>query len=366
MRRTLLIAFLILLTAGVMAMGAPLDDLKRAATSADKKAAASGTELQAIVKSFTQHLATLGEITRQLEQQRDRQKQAGPIIARALEAVNADLAAAKTEATATERALRDAEAAASKARADLGPKRAAVERAASAERKAFEASEDYRSASAKVEAADAALARERARLDATLKSDATIVPLLAAVSKAEADLNAARAKSPADDAAIAEASARWIDAKNNLGSAQATAYAADAAFASAQKASTAAANARTALSDAFDRSILTQPGVGEAQLALRDANNAVKLADAAVEAARDDVARAGRWLISRRASADAIAQIAHDADEGIALAALNVKRAQEAARAISQDLSEAATHVLSIRDDTKSVLDAANAVGKTK
>jgi hypothetical protein len=365
MRRSLFTALLILLAAGVMAMGAtPLDDAKKSVATADKEVVANAATLQAIGKSLAQHLAVLADVARQLDAIRDRQQRAAPIIAKALDAVNANVAIAQAEAAAAQRALRDAEAALAAAQGEVAPKRAAIERAASTERKDFESSDPFKDASAKVTAADAAIAKERARLDESMKGSASLALLLTAASKAEADLAAARTRSPADDAAVAEASARWIEAKNALIAAQSEVYAADANFVAAQKSAAAAAAARMALSDAFDRSILTQPGVAEAQLAFRDAQNAVKVAEADVDAAREAVGRAGRWLISQRSNADVIGRIAQDADDALIAAQADLKRAQLAVRGIAQDLTAAAASVLGVRDDLKTATDAINAASK--
>lgn len=364
MRRSFIIALLILLAAGVMASGAtPLDDAKKSVAAADKKVVTNAATLQALAKSLAQHFTDLADIARQLDTIRDRQRQTAPIIAKVLDAMNADLATARTEAAAAEHALRDAEAALAAAKADVAPKRAAIERAASTERKTFEGSEEFRQASAKVEAANAAVAKEQARVDESLKGDAALAPLLNAQAKADTDLVAARSKSPPDDAALAEASAKAIDAHNAVAKAQADAYAADPMLMAARKAAATAAAARSALSDTFDKSILGQPGVAEAQLALRDAQSAVKLCEANVAAARDAVERAGRWLIVQRTNADSIGRIAREADQGLADAQADLKRAQDNVRGIGQDLAAAAAGVLGIRDDLKAAADAIKAAG---
>lgn len=347
-----------------VALAAPLDDAKKSIAAADKGVVASGTSLQAIVKSLSQHVATLGDVVRQLDAARERQRQTAPLIAKALEAVNADIAAAKSEAAAAQKALRDAEAALATAQREVAPKRAAIERAASAERKAFEESELFKEASTKVAAADAALEKEAARIDATLKTDPNITALADRLANTVRDLDAARSKSPSDDSAVAEASAKWIEAKNALQAAKAAKYADDARFLAAQKAATAALAERTALADAFDKSILTQPGVAEAQLAYRDAQSAVKLAEANADAARDRVERAGRWLMLQRNNADVIGRLSAAANAEFAEAQANLKRAQDAATGIARDLSAAMGKVLDIRDDLKDATAALKAAEK--
>ena len=351
---------LILLTAESLARAAPIDDAKKSIVSADKQIVSNGTVLKTLGREVAQQLTVLADVMQQLEAIRDRQRKATPLIAQALEAANAGLVAAKEDAAAAQRVLRDAEAALAGVRSDLGPTRAAIERAASSERKTFEASDEFKQASVKVESANAALAKERSRLDALMKSDATIGSLVDASTKAEAQLGTARAKSPLDDANIAEASTQWIDAKNALAAARAAKYAEDSAFTAAKKAADAAAAARSALSDAFDKSILNQPGVAEAQLAFRDAQDAVKLCEANVASARDALERSGRWLIVQRNNADAIGRITFDIDRSLVAAEVDLKRAQENARVIAKDLTEAAAKVLGIRDDLKDATDALN------
>jgi chromosome segregation ATPase len=353
-------AVFVLFSAGGMTHAAPVDDAKKSIASADKQVASNVATLKTLGRSLAQHITAIADVVQQLDAIRDRQRKAAPLIAQALEAANAGLAAAKDDAAAAQRALRDAEAALAATKSDIGPKRSAIERAASSLRKAFEASDEFKQASAKVEAANAAFARERSRLDGAMKADPTIGPLAAAAAKAEADLNTARSTTPPDDAAIAEASAQWIEAKNALSAAQADKYSNDSAFATAQKASDAAAAARNALSETFDKSILNQPGVAEAQLAFKEAQDAVKLCEANVAAARAALERSGRWLIVQRNNTDAIGRITFDMDRAIVAAEADLKRAQDNARSVGQDLAEAAAKVLGIRDDLKDATDALN------
>lgn len=318
---------------------ANVTDAQRAVATAESSMTGQAGELQRIAKELADQADTLGNLGRELDSQLDAARKLGPLVDRAVVQANADVNAARGAFGERERALRDAEAAILERRRELEIRHIAANQAAGDERQAFARSPEVAAANGKIAAATAEVERLTKELDEQVKLDVKASRLAAETAEAEKKVVAERAAQPTNAERLAEASAAWIAAKNRSEAARREVFARHAPYARAVETLGEARRAAEAMQAMFDRSLLTRPGVAEAQLAMQESTLSLRAAEEQRDAAERELSRAADVIAERQKAANSFIELQRNANARAADLRQAMSRSQANLLATSRQLT---------------------------